>query len=196
MQMNEILDKIKKYLDKVNNKKFINNLLIILMVSIILLIVANNLISPAKESNKDLSGDYRIDYSYDTEKDYSSYLEKKLVQILEKFHGVSKVSVMVTLESTEEKITANNTTKTTENTIEKDSEGGTRETIREDVNIQVLTKGNDEELMVIKEIKPKIQGVIVVAIGADDPEIKEMLYEAVKTVLGIKGNRVQVYSSK
>ncbi|MDR7856144.1 sporulation stage III protein AG [Tissierella sp.] len=194
--MNEILEKIKKYLDKVNNKKFINNLLIILMVSIILLIVANNLMSSEKESDKENSGDYRIDYSYDTEKDYSSYLEKKLVDILEKFQGVSKVSVMITLENTEEKITANNTTKTTENTIEKDSEGGTRETIREDVNIQVLTKGNDEELMVIKEIKPKVQGVIVVATGVDDPEIKEMLYEAVKTVLGIKGNKVQVYSSK
>jgi stage III sporulation protein AG len=194
--MNEILERIKKHLDKANNKKFINNLLIILMVSIILLIVANKFMSPEIESEKENSSDYKIEYGYNTEMDYSSYLEKKLEQILEKLDGVSNVSVMITLENSEEKILANNTTKTTENTIENDSEGGTRETIREDLTVQVLTKGNDEELMVVKEIKPKVQGVIVVASGADNPQIKETLYEAVKTVLGIKGNKVQVYSSK
>ncbi len=194
--MNELLEKLKKYLDKVNNKKFINNLLIILMVSIILLIVANKFMIPDIESEKDNSGVYKTEYGYNMELDYSSYLENKLEEILEKLDGVSNVSVMITLENSAEKVMANNTTKTTENTIENDSEGGTRETIREDLTIQVLTKGNDEELMVLKEIKPKVQGVIVVASGADDPQIKETLYEAVKTVLGIKGNKVQVYSSK
>ena len=36
----------------------------------------------------------------------------------------------------------------------------------------------------------------MIAEGAGDLEVKERLYEAVKTVLGIPGNKVEVYASK
>ncbi len=194
--MNEMLDKIKKYLEKINNKKFINNLFIILLISIIFLIVANNFLGTKNKDTIESNYEYLEEIDYNLESDYSAYLEKKLVNILSKLNGVGKVSAMVTLENSVEKVTAANTTKTSENTVENDSEGGTREIHREDINTQVVTKGSDGSLLVVKEIKPTIQGVIVVAEGAEDPEIKEMLYDAVKTVLGIKGNKVQVYSSK
>ncbi|WP_313756448.1 sporulation stage III protein AG [Tissierella sp.] len=194
--MNEILDKIKDALTKMNNKKFINNLFIILLMSIIFLIVANIFLGPKTKNIDSTTDKYIKDINNNLESDYSGYLEKKLVDILSKLNGVGKVSVMVTLENSIEKITATNTTKTTENTLENDSEGGTREIHREDLTTQVVTKGNDGSLLVVKEIKPTVQGVIVVAEGADDPKIKEMLYNGVKTVLGIKGNKVQVYSSK
>jgi len=195
-KMNEILDKIKDALTKMNNKKFINNLFIILLISIIFLIVANVFFGSKTKSIDRATHNYIQDANSSLESDYSSYLEKKLVDILSKLNGVGKVSVMITLENSVEKITATNTTKTTENTLENDSEGGTREIHREDLTTQVVTKGNDGSLLVVKEIKPTVQGVIVVAEGADDPKIKEMLYNGVKTVLGIKGNKVQVYSSK
>lgn len=191
-----MLDKIKKYLEKINNKKFINNLFIILLISIIFLIVANNFLGIKSKNTVESNYEYLEEIDYNLESDYSAYLEKKLVNILSKLNGVGKVSAMVTLENSVEKVTAANTTKTSENTVENDSEGGTREIHREDINTQVVTRGSDGSLLVVKEIKPTIQGVIVVAEGAEDPEIKEMLYDAVKTVLGIKGNKVQVYSSK
>ena len=62
------------------------------------------------------------------------------------------------------------------------------------MTIQVVTNDNGEPI-VLKEIRPTIKGVIVLADGAEDLYIKEMLYEAVKTALGIPGNRVEVYSS-
>ncbi|WP_229768441.1 sporulation stage III protein AG [Tissierella pigra] len=195
-RMKEILNKIKEYLEKNNNKKFINNLFIILLVSVIFLIVTNNFLRPKEEGIENPKENTKEVYKYESEEDYSSYLEKKLTNILTKLNGVGKVSVMVTLENSIEKVAASNTTKTTEETIENDSEGGTREIHREDITTQVMTRGSDGSLLVVKEIKPTVQGVIVVAEGADDPILKEMLYEAVKTVLGIKGNKVQVYSSK
>lgn len=194
--MREILEKIKKHLLKMNNKEFINNLFIILVISIIFLIVANTFLKP-KEKNMDSTElNYEIDYTNSNEQDYSTYLENKLINILSKIDGVGHINVMVTLESSVEKIAATNTTTTTEETLENDSEGGTREILREDLTVQVMTKGNDDSLLVVKEIKPTVQGVIVVAEGADDPVLKEILYEAVKTALGIKGNKVQVYSRK
>lgn len=192
----EILEKIKKHLEEMNNKKFINNLFIILLVSIIFLIVANIFLDSNKKETEYAIDEYPKEYNYDIEHDYSNYLEKKLVNILSNLNGVGKVKVMITLEDSIEKIAAANTTTTTENTIENDSEGGTREVHREDVTVQVVTKGNDDSLLVVKEVKSTIQGVIVVAEGADDPMVMETLYEAVKTVLGIRGNKVQVYSSK
>lgn len=130
-----------------------------------------------------------------SEQDYGSLLEVKLEDALSQLKGVNKVKVMITLEDTVEKIPAFNTTKNNETTNEIDSQGGTREIIRDDMTIQVVTS-NEGGLVVLKEIKPTVKGVIVIADGAEDIEIKEMLYEAVKTVLGIPGNKVEVYSSK
>jgi len=193
--MNDLFEKIKKHLENINNKKFINNLFIILGISIIFLIVANCILGSKKEV-ANLENEFKSQISYEEEMDYSAYLEKKLENILSKLEGVGKVNVMVTLENSVEKITATNTSQTTESIVENDGEGGTRHVQREDLTLQVVTKGNDGSLLVVKEIKPKVLGVIVIAQGAEDPEVKEKLYEAVKTVLGIKGNKVQVYSSK
>ncbi len=194
--MKDIIEKLKSHLEKMNNKEFINNLFIILLISIIFLIVANIFLKKDDKDNDLIKAEYEIGNTCDSQEDYSTYLEKKLVNILSKINGVGNVNVMVTLENSIEKIAATNTTKTTEETLENDSEGGTREIHREDMTIQVMTKGNDDSLMIVKEIKPTVQGVIVVAEGADDPVLKEILYEAVKTALGIQANKVEVYSSK
>ena len=39
--VNEILEKIKKYLGEMNNKKVINNLFILLLVTVMILIISN-----------------------------------------------------------------------------------------------------------------------------------------------------------
>lgn len=191
--MEELIKRIKKHLEELNNKKFINNLFIILLLSVIVLIgvsiftdkkeVAN---LPVREAIKETA----------IEDDYSEYLEDKLAAILMKLKGVGEVDVMITLEESIESVPASNTTKTVETTKEKDAEGGTREVNREDTNIQIVNSSIDEALVVLKEVNPTVKGVIVVAEGAEDLIILERLYEAVKTVLGISGNKVQVYSSK
>ncbi len=193
--MNKTILKIKEYINKMDNNKLIYNLLIILIIGIIILIMANIFINNTNKSNSDLQlTDFSNNVS-DMDLDYGALLEKKLEEILSELKGVGKVKVMITLEDTIEKIPAFNTSKNNETTNEVDSQGGTRETTREGMDIQMVT-GSEGTLMVLKEIKPTVRGVIVIAEGAEDPEIREMLYGAVKTVLGISGNRVEVYSSK
>jgi stage III sporulation protein AG len=82
----------------------------------------------------------------------------------------------------------------TETTSETDSEGGKREITREDEVTQLINLSND--VIILKEINPNIKGVIVVAEGADNGVVLETIYEAVKTVLGVSANKVQVFSSK
>lgn len=192
--MEEIINKIKKHLEELNNKKFINNLFIILLLSIIFLIGVNFLLGNKKESKSEEPS--KVAKEIYNQSDHSVYLEQKLKNILEKLKGVGEVNVMITLEDTIEKLPATNTQTTKEVTKEIDAEGGTREVNREDTNIQMVSSTSDSSLVVLKEVNPTVRGVIVVAEGVDDILVLERVYEAVKTVLGISGNKVQVYSSK
>ncbi|NLY78211.1 MAG: sporulation stage III protein AG [Tissierellia bacterium] len=192
--MERMIKKIKEYFDSISNKEIMRNLFIILIVGIILFLIADIFIGKDK---KYVNNIYELDSSEsltNNYSDYSSLLEKKLEDILSQLKGVGKVKVMITLEDTTEVVPAFNTTKNNETTKENDAQGGTREIVREDMTIQVVTNDNGEPI-VLKEIRPTIKGVIVLADGAEDLYIKEMLYEAVKTALGIPGNRVEVYSS-
>ncbi len=191
--MEELINKIKKHLEEIGSNKFINNLFIILIASIIVLLG----VSIYSKDKKIVEVPTRpvVEESKSTG-DYSEYLENKLESILGKLKGVGEVDVMITLEESVESIPASNTTKTIETTKEIDAEGGTREINREDTNIQLLSNENNGSLVVIKSINPTVKGVIVVADGAENPEVLEKIYEAVKTVLGISGNKVQVFSSK
>lgn len=190
----KIIKKIKEYLEHMSNKDIMRNLFIILIIGIILFILADIFINNGSRQiiKSDETGKVDdLNYNYS---DYSTLLENKLENILSQLKGVGEVKVMITLEDTTEVIPAFNTTKNNETTKETDSQGGTREIVREDMTIQVVTNDNGEPI-VLKEIKPTIKGVIVIADGAENLEVKEMVYEAVKTVLGIPGNRVEVYSS-
>lgn len=194
--MEEIISKIKKHLEELSNKKFINNLFIILLVSIIVLIGVSIFTDKKEVANtpvKSFVEEKNVKQEYG---EYGEYLEKRLATILEKLNGVGEVDVMITFEDSIESIPASNTIKTVETTKEVDAEGGTREVNREDTNIQMVSSTNNEALVVLKEVNPTVKGVIVVAEGADDALVLEKLYEAVKTVLGISANKVQVYSSK
>lgn len=193
--MRKVISKIKRYLKEMDSKKFKYNLFIIFTIGIILLIVANIFTEDKKPKDTNIETKKVLDDSKNSHLDYVSILELKLEDILNQLKGVSNAKVMITLEDTIEKIPALNTTKNNETTNEVDSQGGTRETLREDMTIQIVT-GNEGSLKVLKEVEPTVKGVIVVAEGAEDLEIKEMLYDAVKTVLGVSGNRVEVYSSK
>lgn len=188
--MEELINIFKKKIEKMNTKDLISNLFIILII-LIIFFVAMNILLGNRDEESEFIGEQRsetISYDYNTE------LEKKLIGILSKFKGVGQVDVMITFEDSVETIPASNTIRTVENTKETDSQGGMREVQREDTNIQIVNSQSGIP-MTIKEVNPTIRGVIVVAEGASNPLVLERLYEAVKTVLGVNGNRVQVYSS-
>lgn len=190
-----LITKIKKYLENINYKQFTKRLLILLLVGVILLIASSILFE--SKNNKDPFTKQNLPeekVQLNTE-DYSEVLEKKLEYILSQISGVGKVKVMITLEDTSEKIPATNTTKNQETSKEEDSQGGSREILREDSSSQIITKGSEGDLIVLKELKPEVKGVIVVAEGAENLEVQEKLYNAVKTVLAVPGNKVEVYSS-
>lgn len=192
--MEELINKIREYLEGMDNKKFINKLFITLILSVLLLVAINGITSSNKKNNPTVIKDRKDEYTNVVQSDYSLILEEKLVNILQKLKGVGEVHVMITLEDSLEKIPATNKTKTTETTSEVDAEGGEREIKREDETMQLVNLSND--VVILKELQPNIKGVIVVAEGAENGTVLENIYEATKTVLGVSANRIQVFSSK
>ncbi len=196
-----MLEKIKEFFNPKNQKKNASSLIVLLLVGAIVLLLSNYFLTENDNTSKlsstgnDISSNegYTSDF---TEEDYTSNMEKRLEEILKKIKGVGEVDVMITFDDTSEKIPVFNTNQTIEKTDEKDAQGGTREVTREDLSQQIVVGSGGDSLMIMKETKPKVRGVIVVAEGAENIEIKEKLYSAVKTVLGVSGNKVEVYSSK
>ncbi|WP_204260261.1 stage III sporulation protein AG [Caloranaerobacter azorensis] len=194
----KILDLLK---EKFDNNNLITTLTIIVVLGAIILIATSSFVGETDKKSVPETVLYQESSSVKSNskiiEDYASTIERKLEDILSSIDGVGKVKVMVTLEDTAERIPAINTTRTEEKTSEKDSKGGIREVFKQNYSEQIVVNNSDDDsLVIIKEVKPKVKGVIVVAEGADDLYIKEKLYEAVKTVLGISGNRVGIFSSK
>ncbi len=197
-----ILDKVKKLVKNENSKQLLTNLFIFLVIGVIIMIAASTFTNDSDNKTSELGYDALNQTDQFTNEqnlieDYAENLEKKLEEILSSISGIGKVKVMITLEDTAERIPAINTTESNENTTEKDAQGGTREVVKDDLAKQVVTSNNNgkESLVIIKEKKPKVNGVVVVAEGVENAELKEKIYRAVKTVLGIPGNKVEVFSS-
>ena len=110
--------------------------------------------------------------------DYASELEDKLRLIVSEIEGTGKVSVMVTVSGSEEKIYA-------ENISESDG--------RSDSETVII--GSKEALL--KEIRrPEVTGVLIVCSGGDRAQVKEKVVNAVSTVLNIPTSKVYVTKSE
>lgn len=192
------LDEIKKFLRELISKKYVANIMVVLAVAVIALIFSSEFLakdSSYKNNIKETLGDTLVqeDAFFKTEEEI---IEARLKEILEKIKGSGKVEVMVTFELGAEIVPALNTVESKDTTEEKDANGGVRTVTSQNITENIVTVGGSSgnNPMVLKEIKPQVRGVIVVAEGAEDPEVKMKLYDAVKTVLQVSGNKVQVYS--
>ena len=109
-------------------------------------------------------------------------LESRLEAILSGMAGVGKVRVMLTLESTEERILAmNERSASQENGETTESRPAT------------ASSGGKESPIVLTELLPRVRGVIVVAEGAANIGVRLNIAAAVSTVLGIDESRVEVF---
>lgn len=125
---------------------------------------------------------------------YEEELENKLKEMLSKIKGVGEVSVMINLDSTQEMVVEKNVQTQESTTEERDREGGNRQIKDQQRNEQVviLRQGNHEQPIVVKTTKPPVRGVLVLAPGATDVQVKAWISEAVQRVLDVPPHKVSV----
>ncbi|MGG3574816.1 stage III sporulation protein AG [Bacillus gobiensis] len=133
-----------------------------------------------------------------TIEDYEQEYENEMKEILETVIGVEDVSIMVNVDATSLKVYEKNKKNQTQTTEETDKEGGKRVVTDQsaDEQIVMIKKGDEEIPVVVQTKKPEIRGVLVVAQGVDNVQIKKTVIDAVTRVLDVPSHRVQVAPKK
>lgn len=125
---------------------------------------------------------------------YEHKYEVDLADILGRIVGVDDVSVVVNLESTEEDIVQIDEHQSEQVTTETDTKGGNR-SIRQDSKDKKPTfyrNEKGEQPLVVKKIKPKVRGVLVVARGVENLQVKAVVIEAIQRTLDVPLHRISV----
>ncbi|MGP4042320.1 stage III sporulation protein AG [Gracilibacillus sp. D59] len=126
--------------------------------------------------------------------DLEASYESDLVELLNKITGVSEVEVMVNLDATNKQVYEKNLVIGSQTTNETDQNGGTRKIDDEtrEQTVVVIRQGEQEIPLLIQTKKPKVRGVLIVADGVDNLEVKKWVLEAVSKVLDVPAHRVSV----
>lgn len=129
----------------------------------------------------------------DSTEEYAAYLEGKLKKMLESVRGVGEVEVMITLESSEERIVEKDMTAERSQTEEQDSAGGIRTVSSSNTGYQtVYQEGSQGSPFVVKTITPKVEGVLVVAEGAGKGNMTGEITQVVQALFGVEAHKVKV----
>jgi stage III sporulation protein AG len=130
--------------------------------------------------------------------EYEDIYEDQLKEALEGILGVGNVTVLVNVDATEKKVLEKNTVTQSQTTDETDREGGKRgvEDLSKEEQLVIVRKGENETPIVVETKKPEIRGVLVVAKGADNVQVKKWIIEAVTRSLDVPSHRVAVMPKK
>lgn len=117
-------------------------------------------------------------------------LEQKLEQILGQADGVGKVSVMITLATSTERIVE----KETQNQSAVSRENDTTVTETKDTSETVVYSDENgiSTPYVKQEICPRIQGVLVVAEGGDNAVVVQHITEVVQALFDVDTHKIRV----
>ncbi|WP_394232916.1 stage III sporulation protein AG [Niallia oryzisoli] len=130
--------------------------------------------------------------------EYEQAYETQIKEALDSIVGVSDVTVVVNVDSTEQKVLETNKKTQTQVTDETDREGGKRkvEDSSSDEQLVIIQDGEKEVPIVVETKKPEIRGVLVVAKGAENIQVKKWIKEAVTRALDVPDHRVSVLPKK
>ncbi len=125
---------------------------------------------------------------------YESQYDKNLESILMKIDGISHVSVMVTVDSTEILKLANNDTET--NSTQKNGQTSSTSTT---TNQQIFTVHNpdgSQTPVVVERIQPQVRGVLVTVAARDFTVAKAEIIDAIQNVLDVPAYKISVEPQK
>jgi stage III sporulation protein AG len=130
--------------------------------------------------------------------EYEEAYEAQLTEVLEGINGVGDVTVFVNVDATDKKVLEKNTVIQSQTTDETDREGGKRKVqdASQDEQLVIIRNGEKEVPIVLETKKPEIRGVVVVAKGAENIQVKKWIIEAVTRALDVPNHRVAVMPKK
>ncbi|MDD7404229.1 MAG: stage III sporulation protein AG [Butyribacter sp.] len=184
----------KQKLRELVQKAGIPRLILLVLAGILLLVVSISGRQPTETEEEEVSTGQTEEIALTAMQQYAKKQEQKTEEILSKVEGVGKVKVMLTLASSEEKVTLQNNHITDQDTDEKDQAGGTRKEEKyESEKESVLVQKEGEETPYVVQIQsPSVEGVLVVAQGLDSGKIETEIIEAIQALFPIEPHKIKV----
>ena len=115
---------------------------------------------------------------------YAAALERRLKQVLGQMEGVGETEVMITLSDSGETIVEKDQKEQRNRIEESDAGGGTRTTTEQETE--------ETTVYVTKEVLPKVEGVLVVAEGGDDPRVISDISDTVMALFRVEAHKIKV----
>lgn len=158
------------FFEKIKNNKFFQYGLIIVIILAVVLVI---LITHENKSNV-------VENKTDVEV-YVSNLEDKLSSLLSEVEGAGKVKVVISVDGGNETVLASKVTVT-------ETANG-----KERVETPILVNG---KTVVLKELYPKIVGVLIVSEGAKNLMVLSKIQQATVSLLDVNVSQVEILAMK
>ena len=176
------------------NTSLLRNIIIVGMVGTLLLLFGNVFVNTGNENQKSpvtsVSKEKVI-----LDSDYESSLTNDLEEIIALIKGVGKVKVKIYISKYAEYEYEYNRNQTNKVTSETDQNGGERKIAEDNIESELViitdAVGNDKPV-IRKKTLPDIEGVLIVAQGAEISLIKYEIIKSVSNLLNIPIHKINV----
>lgn len=125
-------------------------------------------------------------------------MERQLEEALSKVEGVGQVEVVLTLESTGQKIVEKDTPSS--RSVSTQGEGGdstsSSQSASEESTVYERDADGRETPYVVSESYPQVRGVLVIAQGGDDPVVVQQISEGVMALFRVEAHKIKVMKMK
>ena len=163
-------NRFSNVIETIKNSKAVQYGLVIILAVIAFLILCGGFGTDNKSVQTNL-----------TTENYVTSLEERLSNALSKVEGAGKVSVVITVESGMETVLASEI-------ITNQTSSG-----KEVIETPILVNG---KTVVLKELYPKISGVLIVAEGVGNISVFNRIQQAAVSLLDINVNQIEILTMK
>lgn len=200
------MGEVKKFFEQVGGGKKLrkDQCLILILAGVLLCVIS----LPTKEDNTKsgltdaASAIIQDEHTFDEKEkssDYVTYWEEKLEESLRCVEGAGEVRVLIYTGESEEVQLARDGTEETSDTTETDAAGGSRHISESRMDRKVVCtvdeRGQNVPL-VVKTVAPCVEGVVVIAQGADRLQVRRDIIAAIQVLFDVDMNRISVIKMK
>lgn len=185
-------DNIKEFIQKIG----VFRLLLIVLAGVMLLVLSlpSGGVPDKEEVPEEMEVSSESDALFLAMEKYAKRQERETAEILSKVEGLGEVEVMLTLASSEEKVTLQDDSVTEGDSVQEDTAGGSKKdsSYQSKGESVIVKKDGEENPYVVQIHSPAVEGVVVVAQGAGSGKKEKEIIEAIQALFPIEPHKIKV----
>jgi len=182
---------IAKLSEFTKNESFVKIIVAVGLAGIALILISSFFGGKSDNTNEEKANTFVTNVSLTK---YENDLEQNLAEIISCINGAGTTKVLITMDSTVEQVFATNKNmeqKNSNNTKESNTENN-KDITADTSYVTVELSDGTQQTVLLKEVQPKVRGVLVVCSGGDNSVVKEKIIDAVTKALDISSSKVSV----